>query len=1437
MMLSSQTQGKLLGLKSRVKFLFLVEGLAIVLLLLCGAVLVTLGLDFLLRGPALFRLFLDLIALGMLAYCTYRFLAYPLMVRMSIDDMALFVEKGYPGLKDSLISALQLSRKFDPSDTYSSSAMVEALVNQTEQTSARMNFGRVVGPTRNMTSFMGACVLALAIVAGSFYFVPNMLRMFVQRIILLTDEKYPEPWMVQVDNAGEIEFVPQQSDVTINVTVAHTGDAGKDYASPLYIEYRVMEDNVEKLRSKKVEKDPGSKNHFTFKIPGVSNDVQYTIKGSGVQDYPGTIKVVPRPEILKTFCVVTPPPYTGLPYDTPPVEDLSVLRGSNVEMGIKTSRPVSGAYIIFTKGKLELQRRVHFGPSRGAPDDRTLCTASFVAEGSMTLKIILQDAQFPSDERFRNLKPAEYNLNVRTDAAPRVEMLTPTRANIKKVEKAFVIVRYHAEDDLYPARVILQYEVIAPKVEAGQSPPQGGLQNIELYDLLKDRWIIEGGDPLNKYLPSLQTINDGTYSFNLGRLPIQSGSRVAMRLLVVDGMDLRHAEAAQPILEDFALRLSNARQSIADLWSPKRINMPEDVRDRMVLLMYDGLIRTEKNLDKVKQYEQERATLFATVMNNLIANLQAERSKAVDEERKVDVAEYDAKIAKAYYDIVRIDPNKSQEEVETARKVFEDAVSAFKDSVKRNIIFFKRDSAWALIGGEKTETPESAPAAEGEEGAAPAVVTLITKARDYYDAAVAADLTKEAAGDDVKSANLAIQAEFKATADALRGKRQEIYNELLQAHTVSMAGYIKALNDLVLPTRESGHTAFRDDRALEDLEQERMDSPPADDTMAEFMLYAKMYAKVEQEIARQLQYIDMLQCRTGELIGEDFAAVWGDLGMYDSLDLNAMRVIVEAKRFEEDMKRQNVDEKIAELNGRISELTGRIQKYCEENGLSDEEPAAPAPAPGTTPPPAAPPADAGSSAPLFLDPPAPEAGEGGAAPPPAGEGTGEAAPPAEGTGEAAPPAGEGPAAESPAPESEGGLINIVDDETLEKAREMRRDLRQQRDDLQGCVVRYEVYASLADSIKDALNWVGPNVTQTEVLQLNIVDTDEKISEMLGSLIELGERIKTDVRAAEEMGGKGAYDRFMYLSLALETYLAQPNAAQSEGKLLAVLKAVYPDEAVKFDADFVNEQGVIKVDAVKEEIGKRKARELGMAWLAQKSIEKALPEITAMAREIVEEFRSNNFPSHPAVNDLVSLTPVKDADEKVIASKGVIPILDTLRRVLIPELARITDDMQRIGDEEQLKGRITNIAIPKEQQVIELCNQMQRLIDKYGSTKEIIERIRKLIEHQRKVLEWLKMLELGEISPAEMLVNLGWPEKAANRKLDELEQSGLTEETIKQNIATYKWMELPAVEMLRLLGWPEDAATKKVQELEQSGLADDQIKKNITAEMYPPPAAP
>src|SRR5258706_3372720 len=101
--------------------------------------------------------------LALLTYILTRLVFFPLWRQPDDDDVALMVEKARPTFRSRLIASLQLTRPgaIPPG---SSAALVAAMVNETQEIAAKVDFQPIV-PTDRLKKFgaMGAMVLLIAI--------------------------------------------------------------------------------------------------------------------------------------------------------------------------------------------------------------------------------------------------------------------------------------------------------------------------------------------------------------------------------------------------------------------------------------------------------------------------------------------------------------------------------------------------------------------------------------------------------------------------------------------------------------------------------------------------------------------------------------------------------------------------------------------------------------------------------------------------------------------------------------------------------------------------------------------------------------------------------------------------------------------------------------------------------------------------------------------------------------------------------------------------------------------------------------------------------------------------------------------------------------------------------------------------------------------------
>jgi hypothetical protein len=742
----------------------------------------------------------------------------------------------------------------------------------------------------------------------------------------------------------------------------------------------------------------------------------------------------------------------------------------------------------------------------------------------------------------------------------------------------------------------------------------------------------------------------------------------------------------------------NGCSSLEDFW--ERLDVPEDARKRLMVMVYDGLIRGKEmeinagaNARAISDLEKERDEFTAKrdglrieVLRDLIRQLD-EKKRATED--VVDILECEARIARAYYDIAGLE-NKSGEVLKEYEKKFKEAAENFKDKVAGSEIFAERDSQWAYIDD-----------------------ILKKKADTYYEYAGqinpdAPELSEE----ELKSLKT-LHERFVTLVEPLREMRQSVSDELRAAKPIAekMNRYIRMVKEATL----SGENEFRDLRSLEELEQRALDAPP-DNELDAFLLYAKICLKVEEAIAKALRHIDILQWRTSELRMQNFLNTWDDLGRYDSLDLRELGVAVQSNRSDEEIKMANIEDRKATLSGEISELKQAIRRYCEKNDIPVE-------GQGFMPRPPEEPAGA-------------EGGEGG-------EEGGE-----EGNislhGSALPffaqnengEGGEGPEAEGGEAPPEAPQKDVINNDLeLLGARYLGWKKEQELDDLEGAEARYNIFKNIEEALNEAGKWVGPNFYETDVLQLNIVNWLDKQADVIRALMALGKKIEA-IRDVQSDDAVAALSRFMDLCSAARGY--NKGAAQSEERLLMMTKRIYPNDIEKLEAKFRDkETGTIDAGALLDEIQRFKVNELATAWASQKTIVEDLPEARKTAEEIRDEFIDNGFEGSDAVHDLTRKAPdVEEAGEDDgrtrSRGRGIIPTLLTLERVLAPDLVRLSDDLQQRSDENEILLRIDDVVLPEQMQLVVECEHMLKVIRKYVEVGELIRQIRRLRQLQEAV---------------------------------------------------------------------------------------------------------
>ena len=132
----SELESRIFQLRARVRRLLALHGLSLVVALLVPLVIVAVLADWLIHLDAAVRMALLLGLIGLGGWLAYRHVITPLVVRFRDLDIALRIERRWPGLNDRLASTVQFFRIAADDDRLGSPALREATVRQTMEETA-----------------------------------------------------------------------------------------------------------------------------------------------------------------------------------------------------------------------------------------------------------------------------------------------------------------------------------------------------------------------------------------------------------------------------------------------------------------------------------------------------------------------------------------------------------------------------------------------------------------------------------------------------------------------------------------------------------------------------------------------------------------------------------------------------------------------------------------------------------------------------------------------------------------------------------------------------------------------------------------------------------------------------------------------------------------------------------------------------------------------------------------------------------------------------------------------------------------------------------------------------------------------------------------------------------------------------------------------------
>ena len=364
---------------------------SILLLLLVGA-------ETLFRFPDAVRWALLVGSLSALAAAVTLLIAWPMLQRVPLEQVARMVEIKQPRLGNLLIGSLQLASAPTPAPALAEAAMRQALAE-----SARLDPGITVD-RRTMKRQAICAGAALGVLILAFAASPARMGSAFKRLLM------PRTFVPRVGSVDILEVKPGDatvlagSEVAIQVQIAPTGEP-RHPAGRLY--YREQDGSE---FSRRMESGDGVT--YAYVIRSLEREIRYRVEIGDSQSRYYSLRVVPRPAVTRVDLAYRYPAYTGrarVKLLNVANREIRVPRGTEVRLVAHTNRKVRGGYVAFGDGSRQ-----------NLPYASSGLETSFTVEKSGSYSITIED-----DSGHRNLNPPRYPIVALPDAPPQARITAP----------------------------------------------------------------------------------------------------------------------------------------------------------------------------------------------------------------------------------------------------------------------------------------------------------------------------------------------------------------------------------------------------------------------------------------------------------------------------------------------------------------------------------------------------------------------------------------------------------------------------------------------------------------------------------------------------------------------------------------------------------------------------------------------------------------------------------------------------------------------------------------------------------------------------------------------------------------------------------------------------------------------------------------------------
>jgi hypothetical protein len=374
------------------------------------------------------RMMVSLALLGALGWACYRFFYQPAVVRFRDADLAVKLQRRFPGLDDRLLSAVEFIAQGEDDPTAGSPGLRRSVIAQTTAETADIDFNQTVSP-RPVVHALLLSIIICSVAAMLAILDPAASRTAFARLVNpLNNAAWPQKNHLAIRNP--VERVGRGRALEIEAV----DSAAAPLPAEVYIHYRFTGADGALTDETVLMHQVGKT--AVARRENIARPFSYRVEGGDDRSMPWLpVEVVEPPAVESLSIRLIPPTYTGWPAEKAE-NDIRALAGTRLEIDAKATKPLQTAVLCLEDGR-------EF-PGRLSPDGLRIAfnDAALAVEKSGSYWFRLTDR-----EGLTGGETDRWEIVALADSPPSVTIEQPA-ANLYVTPRAVVPLRVTAKDDL-----------------------------------------------------------------------------------------------------------------------------------------------------------------------------------------------------------------------------------------------------------------------------------------------------------------------------------------------------------------------------------------------------------------------------------------------------------------------------------------------------------------------------------------------------------------------------------------------------------------------------------------------------------------------------------------------------------------------------------------------------------------------------------------------------------------------------------------------------------------------------------------------------------------------------------------------------------------------------------------------------------------------------